>query len=363
MLASKLSDEDYIEDQKEDFLEDYFTAHSKKSGKTSNHTLSKLSCPRMDVKSVKSALTADSCFKNDTSVLLKEYRSRFNYWLFLMSKGFNILTYGLGSKQSVLEEFRKRVLSNSCHLLINGFFPGLTIKQVLTQVTSELIHHSAAFKTNFEQARFIVKTLQANNQSQAGTRTKSEVFLIVHNIDGLSLRGESAQTSLSILAQSPFIHVVASIDHINAPLLWDQKTLSNFNWSWHDTTTYNRYIEEGSYENCLLVQQTGTLGIRSLVHVMQGLTPNAQSLFKLLAKHQLESAGRSYPGMSFHDCYMKCREEFLVNSDLALRTHLIEFTDHKLVKSHKGQDGVEYLLIPIDKGILTQFLEQQSTEE
>lgn len=317
----------------------------------------------MDLKSVKSALTADSGYKNDTTVLSDEYRSRFNYWLFLMSKGFNILTYGLGSKQSVLEEFRTKALLNSCHLLINGFFPGLTIKQVLTQVTSELLHHSTTFKTNFEHARFIVKTLQENNhESQEGTRTKSEVFLVIHNIDGLSLRGESAQTSLSILAQSPFIHIVASIDHINATLLWDQKTLSNFNWSWHDTTTYNRYIEEGSYESCLLVQQTGALGIRSLEHVTQGLTPNAQSLFKLLAKHQLESSERSYPGMSFQDCYMKCREEFLVNSDLALRTHLIEFTDHKLVKSHKGQDGVEYLLIPIDKGILTQFLEQ-STEE
>lgn len=314
----------------------------------------------MDVESVKRALTAAPCFKTDTAVLFKEYRSRFEYWQFLMSKGFNILLYGLGSKRSVLEDFRKQVLANACHFLIKGFMPGLTVKQILNQVTTVIFHHSATFKTNFEQARYIVKTLQTINE---GAKTKFEIFFIIHNIDGLSLRGESAQTSLSIMAQSPFIHMLASIDHINAPLLWDQKTLCNFNWSWHDTTTYDRYTEEGSYENCLLVQHTGTPGISSLTHVLQSLTPNAQNLFKLLAKHQLENTGGRDQGMSFRDCYMKCREEFLVNSDLALRTQLVEFTDHKLVKSRKGSDGVEYLVIPIDKGILTQFMEQQSMEE
>lgn len=350
--ASKHNGENSLEDQSEDFLEDYFSAHSKKSVKTSNHTLSKLACPRMDVNSVKSALTVAPCLKSDTTVLFKEYRSRYDYWLFLMNNGFNILTYGLGSKRSVLEDFRIQVLANVCHFIINGFFPGLIIKQVLNAVTSEILHHSAAFKTNFEHARFIVKNLQTKNED---ARTAFEMYFIIHNIDGLSLRGESAQTSLSILAQSPYIHMLASIDHINAPLLWDQKTLSNFNWSWHDTTTYNQYIE-GSYENCLLIQHTSAPGMRSLTHVLPSLTPNAQSLFKLLAKHQLESGGE---GMSFQELYMKCRKEFLVNSDLALRTHLIEFTDHKLVKSRKGQDGVENLIIPIDKEILTRFMEQE----
>ena len=353
-LASKLGDEKSMEDN---FLEDYFSAHSKKSVKTSNNTLSKLACPRMDVNSVKRALAVAPCFEHDTAVLSKEYRSRYDYWLFLMRKGFNILTYGLGSKRSVLEDFRIQLLANVCHFVINGFFPGLTIKEILNVVTSEILHHSTVFRTNFEHARFVVNTLQANNE---GARTNFEIYFIIHNIDGLSLRGESAQASLGILAQSPFIHMVASVDHLNASLLWDQKTLSNFNWSWHDTTTYSHYVEEGSYENCLLVQHTNAPGMRSLTRVLPSLTPNAQSLFKLLAKHQLQNDGE---GMSFQELYMACRKEFLVNSDLALRTHLIEFTDHKLVKYRKGQDGVESLIIPIDKDVLSQFIEQQTIEE
>ncbi len=42
-----------------------------------------------------------------------------------------------------------------------------------------------------------------------------------------------------------------------------------------------------------------------------------------------------FTGMSFHDCYTKCREAFLVNSDATLRAQLTEFRDHKLIRSKK----------------------------
>lgn len=39
--------------------------------------------------------------------------------------------------------------------------------------------------------------------------------------------------------------------------------------------------------------------------------------------------------MSFQDFYQRCREAFLVNSDLTLRTQLTEFRDHKLIRTRK----------------------------
>ena len=44
--------------------------------------------------------------------------------------GFNILLHGLGSKRKLLDEFRKQMLPNLCHIVVNGFFPSLTIKSV-----------------------------------------------------------------------------------------------------------------------------------------------------------------------------------------------------------------------------------------
>lgn len=46
--------------------------------------------------------------------------------------------------------------------------------------------------------------------------------------------------------------------------------------------------------------------------------------------HSLSSAG-----LSFQDFYQRCREAFLVNSDLTLRTQLTEFRDHKLIRTRK----------------------------
>lgn len=44
------------------------------------------------------------------------------------------------------------------------------------------------------------------------------VYLLIHNIDGPMLRGEKTQSSLGQLASLPNLHLVASLDHINAPL-------------------------------------------------------------------------------------------------------------------------------------------------
>lgn len=52
--------------------------------------------------------------------------------------------------------------------------------------------------------------------------------------------------------------------------------MSLFNWLWYETTTYMPYTEETSYENSLLVQQTGALALSSLTHVLRSLTPNAR---------------------------------------------------------------------------------------
>lgn len=361
-VTSKLNPSESSAELNSNFLEDYFTAHSEKSVKTSNHTLSKLARPKMDVTKVKSALMTAPSFEAEKRTLFEEYRSLFDYWLFQLSNEFNILVYGVGSKRTLLEDFCKQILTNSCHFVINGFFPGLTIKQVLNQITSEVLGHSGTFKTDVEHAHYIKKALEAEADKSKTQAKKScrEIFFVIHNIDGLSLRGDNPQTCLSILAQSPCIYMLASIDHINTPLLWDQEKLSNFNWVWHDTTTYEPYVEESSYEDSLLVQQSGKLRLNSLIHVLQSLTSNARGIFMLVAKHQLDKKSGSdgaYLGMSYQNCYMKCREKFLVNSDLTLRTQLIEFLDHKLIKSRKGPDGAEYLIIPVDNGVLTQFME------
>jgi len=46
----------------------------------------------------------------------------------------------------------------------------------------------------------------------------TDLFLIIHNIDGMTLRNDFAQNLLSRFSELPKLHIVSSIDHINAPL-------------------------------------------------------------------------------------------------------------------------------------------------
>ena len=74
--------------------------------------------------------------------------------------------------------------------------------------------------------------------------------------------------------------------------------MGRFNWLWYDVTTFEAYTEETSYENSLLVQQSGTLALSSLIHVFRSLTANAKGVFLLIANYQLEhSKEGNYAGV------------------------------------------------------------------
>ena len=73
-----------------------------------------------------------------------------------------------------------------------------------------------------------------------------------------------------------------------------------------------------------------------------------------LFRYQVESIDSQ--GIPFMMLYSLARAQFLVVSDTALRAQLIEFRDHKLIKSKKGSDGGEYLASPLENYILENLI-------
>ncbi|XP_076018508.1 origin recognition complex subunit 2 [Genypterus blacodes] len=335
-------------------VEEYFEAHVSSKVLTSDRTLDRLNTPKLDRETLVRLLEGKpTCYSSEIQQLHDKYTKHFSKWMLQLQLGFSVLVYGLGSKKALLEEFRVSHLEKQIHLVVNGFFPSITLKSILNALTSEVLEHQGTFRTPSDQIQFIAQTIKDS--------ADLHVYLIIHNIDGPMLRGEKTQSALGQLASIPNLHLVASIDHINAPLVWDQFKQSQFNWLWWECVTFQHYAEETSYENSLLVQQTGSLALSSLTHVLRSLTPNARGIFQLLVKFQLENKDNpSYTGLSFQDFYQRCREGFLVNSDLTLRTQLTEFRDHKLIRTRKGADGVEYLMVPVDTNTLLDFLENEN---
>ncbi|NXE58944.1 ORC2 protein, partial [Calcarius ornatus] len=337
-------------------VEEYFEAHSSSKVLTSDRTLQKLRKRRLDQQTLHDLLkNAPLAYAAEIRDLNQQHESLFSKWMLQLHLGFNIVLYGLGSKRDLLEKFRTSLLQESVHLVVNGYFPSITVRSILNSITEEVLDHIGTFRSPLDQLEFITKRFKEDSSL--------ELYVLIHNLDSQMLRGEKSQQILAQLSSLPSIYLIASIDHINAPLMWDQAKLSLYNWLWYETTTFNPYVEETSYENSLLVQQSGSLALSSLMHVLHSLTLNARGIFRLLAQHQLEKKDNpSYPGLSFQDFYQQCREAFLVNSDLTLRAQLTEFRDHKLIRTKRGADGVEYLLIPVDDSTLTDFLEKEDED-
>ncbi len=137
---------------------------------------------------------------------------------------------------------------------------------------------------------------------------------------------------------------------------------------WMDCTTFVPYEHE-------LMCQMGVLGDereeasakKSLERVLKSLTANARKAFNILASLQLVEmrlAGKTKPkdftGIEFRELVRRCREGFLANSDMILRTLLPEFIDHKLVrhagKSKTKADGV--LVADLDIETLEKIAEE-----
>ncbi|XP_075367668.1 origin recognition complex subunit 2 isoform X2 [Mycteria americana] len=324
ILAKKIK-----EDKMSNLVEEYFEAHSSSKVLTSDRTLQKLRKKRLNQQTLHDLLKkAPLAYAAEIKELNQQHESLFSKWMLQLHLGFNIVLYGLGSKHDLLEKFRTSVLQDSVHLVVNGYFPSITVRSILNSITEEVLDHIGTFRSPLDQLEFIIKRFKEDSSL--------ELYVLIHNLDSQMLRGERSQQILAQLSSLPRIYLIASIDHINAPLMWDQAKLSLYNWLWYETTTFNPYVEETSYENSLLVQQSGSLALSSLTHVLRSLTLNARGIFRLLAQYQLENKDNpSYPGLSFQDFYQQCREAFLVNSDLTLRAQLTEFRDHKLIRTKR----------------------------
>ncbi|XP_053977529.1 origin recognition complex subunit 2 [Hylaeus volcanicus] len=332
--------------------DEYFETQSEKVI-TSDRTLERLHNSRLTKKKLEELLAS----QNDVSMqhkkniysLTESYTTLFPMWYFIMEQGYTVLLYGLGSKRCLINNFHKGI-SYHPSLIVNGFFPSLTVKDILNGIINDLLELSCPANTS-ECIDLIERKMKKN--------PKDRLYLLIHNIDGIMLRSNKAQDILSCLASIPNVCVLASVDHVNTPLLWDHIKRSKYNFFWWDTTTFLSYQEETSYESSLLVQQSGALALSSLHNVFLSLTSNAKSVYILLAKYQLSnSSNANFTGMAFKDLYRAAREGFLVSSDLALRAQLTEFIDHKLVKVKRNIDSVEHLVIPLTNGLLKQFLEE-----
>ena len=328
-------------------------AAKKKKSLTSNNTLSLL--PTLTVQESTSLLASiPDNHATEIKNLHEAHRQQFTQWKFEVDNGYNILLFGYGSKRSLIESFGREKLANDMAVLvINGYFPSVSLDSVLVQILNHINVPIIGDKLNLIQSHL-----------------SEPLALLVHSLDSPILRLPKNQQILSTLASNKYITLIASVDHINAPLLFDSLKASRYNFLWHDCTTFIPYRTELSFEETTFLSggtsaTAAVGGLAGIKAVLNNLTSNARSLYLLLLQYQLplhpegnDPAGQDQ-GITFPQLRQLVAKKILpLANPTTLRGALGEFFDHGLVVRNdgrgntggrKGKGGGEVLWAPFGK--------------
>lgn len=139
---------------------------------------------------------------NDNEPLLYKYREAFNKWGILIDCGFNILFYNIGSKMRILNEFCEYLSSRGgVRILAHGFHTAFNIRRLLTDIMRAVNIYPARTKTLQE----IIFRLQIE--------LKENVYILLHNLDGVNIRDAESQELLSLLASHPYVRFITDLSH------------------------------------------------------------------------------------------------------------------------------------------------------
>lgn len=361
----------------------YFTLMAQ-SSKTSGNSYSLLAEPLS--KEAYEKCIAESSKIRATLMPPETFTGKFHQWEKELETGFNLLFYGFGSKRPTMNLFAQKCLAKKGHVVVvNGFFPGLGIRDVLNEVEDRLevpqnVSVPAYCSTPLERAAhriyaYLLPSVAIQSCSRKNWPTASApLYLVIHNIDAQSLRTPRSIAILSLLASSPRIHIIASFDHVHTPIIFST-SLSNspphsypdggwrgtpqkhrgFNWIHHSLTTYAPYDLELSYlrlsAQSLTPSGSGTGGIseEGALQILKSVPVKAARLLKLTLTQQL-SRLPSHP--KWHVAYpapssgsgiappfavdgnllsKSAKDKFIATEDERFEAFMGEYKDHGLV--------------------------------
>ncbi|KAG7193921.1 Origin recognition complex subunit 2 [Scheffersomyces spartinae] len=387
-LAEKIGDEKafYM-----DGSEGYFEQHSIRVRPSSN-SISQLA-PDIDYDEF-SALVAESnkIAKNEKLALGFARKSLYNQWCFELEQGFNINFYGVGSKMNTIMDFVTGHLLDKVEqiydgseaprvLVVNGFNPTLKLKKVVQDILSCFVPKDSSEKYPkhiSDTVSYLIGcvTKQRKTTNPTTTNNQPKLILVIHNVDGERLRDDKSQDLLSQVCAIPEIWTITSTDNINVSVLWDLYKTKNFNFIWHDLTTFEPYINEMSFKDVLSMGRSKKfVGNKGAKFVLSSLTDNQRDVYRIMLRHQIEKIlvgtnkqarnglrGSIKFGIPFKVLYDSCVEDFVVSNEVNLRSMVGEFVEHKMAKLTKDETGTEIVFIPFNFDEMERVLQAEFNE-
>lgn len=357
-----------------DGSEGYFDQHKSRE-KISTTPFSR--APSLEYKEFIEYIEQSRSFNTEArEFLVSLYHTMFTQWYFELTQGFSLLFYGVGSKRTLLLDFMTTIPKEIPVLVANGYNPSVSFKEILNSLVPVLApdYSGPKFPKNTpDLLQALLDYLDETRPPVSDVKNIDfylpKVILLVNNINGESFRSSRVQNMLSRLVSIKEVWLVASIDNINAPMMWDAAKLAIYNFLWHDVTTFESYAIETSFDDPLSLGMVRTAaGSKGVEYVLSSLTPKARGLYKVLIYLQIEimslhgsdsenAPGSSQTAVELSKLYKQCISEFLVSNEMNFRTMLTEFIDHKMITLTKDSSGTEIVFIPYTKEFMEKIIE------
>ncbi|KAI8853365.1 origin recognition complex subunit 2-domain-containing protein [Chytridium lagenaria] len=181
----------------------------------------------------------------EKNLLISLNALRFAEWQAQLAAGFSILLYGLGSKRILLSSVSVGTSLEKSDFEIDG---SDTRFDADVHVLSKLYSICRGDRPGRKEVTSIADRVSGISKYFHDALGSYECFyVIIHSIDGAGVRDPSCQSILSHLKRKcPLgaIRIIGSMDHVNAPLIWDQVLIEDFRWLWKDVTTFSCYETE-----------------------------------------------------------------------------------------------------------------------
>lgn len=305
------------------------------------------------------------------------------YW-FELTQGFSLLFYGVGSKREFLDKYVFDYLVP--HLakndqdeygvpcvVINGYNPTCNYRDVFKDISKALLPQELSRNETKYWGNHVLLQIQKMIELYKNEPPDIKLVIMVHNLDGPSLRKDTFQTMLCYLALIRQVAVVASTDHIYAPILWDNFKAQNYNFVFHDVSNYEPLAVESSFRDVMKMNRNDSAsGAEGAKFVLESLTVNSKRMYKLLIEtqisymdsHAANSKGQVPPtkrgsptmGVEFKQLLHLCSADFIASNELSLRSMLTEFVEHKMAAVSKNQAGTEHVWIPYNYSEMKKLL-------
>ncbi|OGM39802.1 origin recognition complex subunit 2 [Aspergillus bombycis] len=360
--------------------ERYFFQNRAGPPRTSNNTLNKVSLLTHEEYFEKMAQYTDPC-REEKAFLLDVHHRSFPQWNFEFEQGYNICLYGYGSKRPLLQNFAEWLYQKNSSappsiVVVNGHTPNISIRSIFATIVTAVLGADIPSKLGSQPIE-VLELLQSVLKSRSSQRP---ITVLINSINAPPLRRAANQALLARLAATPKIHLLVTADTPNYLLMWDISLRDQFNFVFHDCTTFAPFDTEfdvvEEVHNLLGRKGRRAGGKEGVEFVLKSLPENARNLYRLLLTEIIsmfdeghnsddemdggagrDGDGKDDVGIEFRSLYQKATEEFIASSEMMFRTLLKEFHDHQMITSRLDPSGMEILGVPLPRDEMEGVLE------